>query len=262
MDPSFVEQYRLLLPDQLLELGRTADELSDEARDALRAELHARGMHVPGVTTAVGKDSEERSRCRLHPCTDADQVCARCGDFLCADCVSVRTPSGAWCVGCADFADVHQLHYVPVSRLVVLTMATGGYYSMWWMYRYWSVVRQLDRSRIWPVPRAMLGGLFYFALLADLNRRTAPLGHAPLSLVWGVGLLAFSAGDMVPQLEYVAPLLAFLFLLPAAARIAAVTPERRRREHEVWRPRHIGVLCAGLCFWALTLWGLYLPVEL
>lgn len=54
---------------------------------------------------------ETTARCATHPDSDRAETCARCGDFLCAECVSggTREPYGVVCDACVEIAGANDV---------------------------------------------------------------------------------------------------------------------------------------------------------
>jgi hypothetical protein len=259
--PDLRQHYSSLSDEAILELAATdPDDFSPEARDILADELRGRQLLSP--VGPVASSEGESAMCPKHPDAVAGDICARCGDFLCGDCVSVRSRAGAWCVDCSEHADLDHLHYVPVGRFLVLSVLTWGFYALYWNYRYWQSVKQIERSDIWPFVRAMFDGITFFWVIADINRRThAYEGRVgpkvPQVLAVFNLLLGFmgNAPDPFWMLTLVAPFLA----IPVLLRISEMTPDRVKAERDPLQPRH---WIAGVCFgllWLLAGLGSLLP---
>ncbi len=254
MDRQIANTYRSLSPERLLEIAAgPPEDLTDEAREALAAELQARGL--------LGADSVDPRRvadCPRHPDAKAPDVCTRCGDFLCAQCVAVRTPSGPWCDTCADRADVRRLHYAPVGRFLFLSLLSLGLYTTYWMYRYWRSVKEADRSDIWPLTRAIFGLLTFFWMVTDINKRTNATGKDVIGSMYPVAFLALNFVDRLPDPFWLLGLLTPLLVVPVLQRVAKVTPSAVKAQRDPWGARHAVAIVLCVLFWVLILYGMVL----
>ncbi len=62
-------------------------------------------------------------------------------------------------------------YVVSVTKLVLLSFATLGLYSLYWFWRHWKL-HKLDRKLdIWPVPRALFSIFFAHGLNREIDQR-------------------------------------------------------------------------------------------
>jgi hypothetical protein len=66
------------------------------------------------------------------------------------------------------------LYTVSARKFWILTTATMGVYVLAWGYQHWTHLKRRDRTRIWPVPRA----IFIVFFLHGLLRRCCEIGAA------------------------------------------------------------------------------------
>ena len=52
---------------------------------------------------------------------------------------------------------------------MLLSVLTLGSYELWWFWKNWTRVKRADGSDIWPIVRAIFGGITYFMLISDIN---------------------------------------------------------------------------------------------
>jgi hypothetical protein len=140
-----------------------------------------------------------------------------------------------------------QPRYYPVSttKLVVLSILTGGIYEIYWFYKNWKVIKERDSSDIWPFPRAVFSVLFYYPFLDDLGRHEGPHGKVPVPGAPALAALYFGLAAVwqLPDPWWLVSWFTFVPLIPAARRIAELNrfaPETMA-ENSRWRIRH-GVL--------------------
>jgi hypothetical protein len=140
-----------------------------------------------------------------------------------------------------DGATTPPLFAVSTTKLVVLTLFSFGLYEIFWAYWHWRRIRDLDRSTLWPAPRAIFGVLYCYSLFkriaAEGTRRgiTPALDAGPLAGAWVVLTLV----ARLPDPWWLVTFASFLCLLPVqrhANRInAQVAPDHdRNTRFTVW----------------------------
>ena len=122
---------------------------------------------------------------------------------------------------------------VSVTKFIVMTVATLGFYELYWFYRNWKLIRERDGTAIMPVWRAIFSIFFIRSLFTQVrdfnhavNPDARPLPAGPLA--WGWIILSLMA--WLPGLwGYLLPELAFLFVVPVQMRAnlinATVAPD-------------------------------------
>jgi hypothetical protein len=200
------------------------------------------------------------ARCAIHPDRLAEGTCKRCGNFACAECSAAGFDAGTLCVTCASTVAESRYHVVPVWRFVLMSLLTNGLYQLYWFWKNWSQVKRADGSNIWPLPRAVFGGVTYFMLLTDLNTQLSLRNmHRELSVGLGVGVLAGSVLRGFPGLYSLLGLSTILFLLPAVTAANDLASEASRQAAAAWRWRHTLLVLCGIPFTALSVIGLLAP---
>ncbi len=82
--------------------------------------------------------------------------------------------------------------YYPVSRrkMLILSLATGGIYTSYWIYRNWKYVKQTEQLGIMPIARGIFSAFWYYPLfshlVADSKARFAKNTIMPM----GIGVVA------------------------------------------------------------------------
>ncbi len=107
--------------------------------------------------------------------------------------------------------------YYPVtlSKFVVLSLLTGGFYDLYWFYKNWCFVRDRDNSSIDPFWRALFSPLWCAVLILDL-RRNVNDKTISVALVVFLSIVYFVLSIIwrLPDPYWVATFLAFVPLIP------------------------------------------------
>lgn len=157
--------------------------------------------------------------------------------------------------------------YIPPSRLIWLSILSGGLYEAYWLYKNWRRLKERDGLRIQPFWRGVFGVFFIHKLMERIHsdpiaRSLAVPTFSPrcLATVWVI--LRISAGPLGRSdnlwLNFVALLLpTFLCLLPAQQYVNAVTLLRNpsQRSHG-WSTGHIVCIVMGVITWSLFVLGM------
>jgi hypothetical protein len=201
-------------------------------------------------------------RCALHPEREAIEICSRCGNYACLDCIPGGAP-GALCTSCEQAKGASRYHVVPVWRMVLISVLTSGLYQVYWLYKNWQQIKQADRSDIWPIVRAIFGGITYFMLLSDLNLQTArrSLHESELSAGIAVGYLLTSMTFRLPDPWSLISVASVVFLVPATKRIWELSPQSARDRAGRWALRHTLITLVAVPFWALAIVGMLAGEE-
>ncbi len=115
-----------------------------------------------------------------------------------------------------DRATLPPFFAVSTLKLAVMSLCTLGLYEVYWFYMNWRAVKRRDRSDIWPVPRAIFGFFFCFAMFDRMRRDGAAhaVGGAPamgpLTALWIIVSLCWK----LPDPYWLVSMLAFVALLP------------------------------------------------
>jgi hypothetical protein len=119
--------------------------------------------------------------------------------------------------------------YFPVSvpKMIVMSIASGGFYQLYWSYRNWKYIRQADDSTISPFWRAVFALFFHYSLVkrvkADTSARTVVLYHpALLTVLYLSLLLAWQLPGFWRYVSY----LDFLALLPVVQAVNSANEGR------------------------------------
>ena len=96
--------------------------------------------------------------------------------------------------------------YIPVSRLILLSMLTFGVYCYYWQYRNWAYVKEREGLSISPFWRAWFWVFFVYALLKAMKKDTyyhhvAQPSFSPLFLAIGA-IFSELISQLINRLPY------------------------------------------------------------
>jgi len=156
--------------------------------------------------------------------------------------------------------------YIPVSRLVLLSIMSFGMYEVYWIYRNWRFIKERDSlySRIKPFWRCFFGYFFCHSLLRriyeDKEARsllTPTFSPGILATGWIILMVLSNLMIRFPYMSVVAMsglVPSFLCFVPAQNYINKVTLIRNKEEHYYrWSSGHIFCLVAGSFSWLFVL---------
>lgn len=79
---------------------------------------------------------------------------------------------------------------VSILKLVLLSLATFGYYVVYWHYRQWKAIRDAEGRKLWPIPRAFFAALTGFELYPHIHAAAEREG---LEIAWQGWMPALAA---------------------------------------------------------------------
>jgi len=146
-------------------------------------------------------------------------------------------------------------HAVSPWRFLLFTALTAGWYPMYWSYRTWVGVRARDRSRIWPLARALFFGATSLELARELSAQREVPAPAPDLACWAAAIAFFLSGGFVPTTPpgSLWELPRALLLLPLLLRMRALVAPEVLRALDRFRPRDALLLLLGPPLWWLHL---------
>lgn len=184
---------------------------------------------------------------------------------------SVIIVVGAWWSLLADRAlpPERVFHPVGLFKFLLLSIATYGTYSAFWMWRCWRWVKRNEPRPMWPFARAFFSGIFFIPLFDEIRRRANGADYLTALgvLLWIVyigGRIASRVTETTyPALSVGLDLLGILATLPlvwGVNRLNRAQPQVIARTSR-WGVRAFGALTAGLLFWTLVYFGLTAPTA-
>jgi hypothetical protein len=163
--------------------------------------------------------------------------------------------------------------YIPVSRLILWSIASSGLYGMYWMYENWRYIKERDKLQISPFWRAWFGVFYCYSLLLRMwHNEEARSVEVPSFSPWVLAngwivlfcvslivlrLSGFSSG--YPSfLALVAGLIpSFLCFVPVQNYINRVTQRRRpNQRYHRWTMGHWACFFIGSIIWVKVLMNL------
>lgn len=157
--------------------------------------------------------------------------------------------------------------YIPVSRLVVLSVLSMNLYEAYWIYKNWNYIRQRDALKIRPFWRGFFGVFFCHSLLRRMHGdpearaiQEPQFSAGGLATGWVAMVIAANIISRFPSVAagVIAALIpSFLCLVPVQIYINAVTERRNPgQKPHAWSSGHIVCLVFGVIVWLLLLLGL------
>ncbi|MGO9641270.1 MAG: hypothetical protein ACLP1Y_08210 [Candidatus Acidiferrales bacterium] len=153
--------------------------------------------------------------------------------------------------------------YVPVARVILLSIASCGLYEAYWIYKNWWYVKKADGLQIHPFWRGMFGVFFCHSLFRRIHKdaeataaQEASFSAGGLATGWVILIILANlisrVGGVASIIAYLMP--SYLFLVPVQNYVNAATRRRNpAAEYYRWSAGHILCLVLGLAAWAVTL---------
>ncbi|MCL5037349.1 MAG: DUF4339 domain-containing protein [Chloroflexi bacterium] len=160
--------------------------------------------------------------------------------------------------------------YIPISRLIILSIVSFGLYEAYWIYKNWRYIKERDGLKITPFWRGMFGVFFCHSLLhgihddKEANSIQVP-DFSPGALATGWVVLVILSNVLVRFAEgallLIGPFIpSFLCLVPVQKYINSITEKRiPGMPYYGWSAGHIVCLVWGIIIWGLVILGLVLP---
>jgi hypothetical protein len=151
------------------------------------------------------------------------------------------------------------------TKFAVMSLATLGFYDLYWFYQNWKLTKAHGRSDIWPIARAIFALFFTHALLRDVVLSAAENGVRTRFSVqpsaWGFIILSLLW--RLPDPFSLISVFAFVPLLSVQDTINdihdRIAPNADRNSS--FGPGNWVAIVIGLIFWALVLVGMFVPEE-
>lgn len=153
--------------------------------------------------------------------------------------------------------------YIPVARLILLSIASCGLYEAYWIYKNWWFIKEREGLNIRPFWRGIFGILFCHSLLKKIHEDTearavlepafSPGGLAIGFIILAISgnLLARGPGVITSIIAFVMP--SYLCLVPVQNYINSVCEKQSENTNYYgWSAGHVVCLVLGLIFWVLA----------
>ena len=162
--------------------------------------------------------------------------------------------------------------YIPVDRLVVMSILTGNIYLVYWMYKNWKVIKSQENSEILPFWRGVFGVFFIHDLFEIIPRNYVSKSLIRAEFSWNLatgwvvlailGVLVSKSSQWleIPSLSYWAILITFfnfMFFVPVQKYINSVNETiEPQPEYNNWSNGHFVCLIIGLLNWYIVISGI------
>ena len=152
---------------------------------------------------------------------------------------------------------------VSLTKLVVMSLCTFGFYELYWAYKHWDAMRRREQEDLSPFWRAFFAPLWAFSLFPRLQRLTSMYG---VPATWsGTGLAVayflLHIASRLPDPLWLVSLLGFLPVLVAQRSVnalnEAVAPDAPRNDS--YSGLNVVAIVLGGLFLLLVIWGSFLP---
>jgi hypothetical protein len=163
--------------------------------------------------------------------------------------------------------------YIPVNRLILMSIISFSLYEAYWIYKNWRYVKQRDKRDIRPFWRGWFGIFYCHSLLRriyeDKEARSFQMpSFSPggLATGWVLLIIVGYAVSRVPGVvaSIISALIpSFLCLVPVQNYVNSVTQRRSPgQRYYGWSSGHIVCLVIGIIVWALVLMTLIAEMGL
>jgi hypothetical protein len=150
-----------------------------------------------------------------------------------------------------------------VSKFILLSIFTFGFYELWWMYKSWRFFKEKENLDIMPAWRAIFAIFFVSSLFSKCLRMAQSNGYEKSysagGLAAGFIILGFLA--RLPDPYWLISFLSVVFMIQpvSAFNYAIENSTKFRATSPGFQLRHIILLIAGGALWILMLIGLFMP---
>lgn len=151
--------------------------------------------------------------------------------------------------------------YIPIGRLIGLSIASYGLYQAYWIYRNWRYLKERDGLNIMPFWRGIFGVFFISSLLTRIKTdgtasAIRPASFSPLGLAIG-WIILIVLGNFLGPLGILLHVAAVFCLLPVQKYNNDLNESLPSRpSYYGWSKGHIVCLVFGIICWVLVIVGL------
>lgn len=154
--------------------------------------------------------------------------------------------------------------YIPVSRLIILSILSCGTYEAYWIYKNWRYLKDRDNLKIHPFWRGIFGLFFCHSLLKTIHgdtkcREIQEPEFSPGGLATGwvilmilANLISRAPGAIASIIGFIMP--SYLCFVPVQRYINSINKQQNpNAPYYGWSAGHVVCLLFGLAIWVLTL---------
>ena len=154
--------------------------------------------------------------------------------------------------------------YIPISRLIILSLFSAGLYQAYWIYKNWRYLKEREGLKIQPFWRGFFGVFFLHKLLNRIAKDKAativqvptfsPNGLATAWVILAVVDYFIPASPVGLAISFTLTFFQTLFFVPVQNYINAVTQKQTpRHPFYKWSAGHTVCLLIGIMTWLILL---------
>jgi hypothetical protein len=147
---------------------------------------------------------------------------------------------------------------VSVVKLLVMNLATGGLYQLYWFYQHWQIIRARTDELLSPVLRALFNVFFVYPLFRRIAADAPPGQVSPLLLALVYVAIGVASVVPLPEPWSFVVLLAILPLLEMQSQANQAnrlkTPDADPNSRFTWA--NVAVIAAGAATWTVLIGSL------
>lgn len=154
--------------------------------------------------------------------------------------------------------------YIPVSRLIIMSIISFGLYEAYWIYKNWRYLNDRDDLQIQPFWRGVFGIFYCHGILKSIHNDSvankyekAKFSAGGLTTGWIILRYlgyAFSRVNIIGGAIGLIIFPSYLFFVPVQNYINHVNSAKKPKpEYNSWSAGHILCLIIGLIYWLVVL---------
>jgi hypothetical protein len=163
--------------------------------------------------------------------------------------------------------EIEEQQIISVSKFILLSIVTIGFYELWWFYNAWRFFKQKEKSDIMPVCRTIFN-IFFIWQLFDKILKLAKEKNYEKDYASGLlfsGFILFTVSAYLPEPYFLISIFIFIVFIPPFKAFNFVKQNStgfKVNEQKTFNGRQITLIVIGTLFWILFfIWLLYLNGE-
>jgi hypothetical protein len=144
-----------------------------------------------------------------------------------------------------------QTAYYPVSlaKFITMNLCTSGLYLVYWFYKSWSYIQKRDdRNVFWAFTMAILGAIFFYPLMQDMNSHFTTKNSNRISspLLLAVVFFMLNITWKLPDPYWLLSIFSFLLVVPVVVKINIANHESTQKaENSRFSKKNILIIILG-----------------
>ena len=188
----------------------------------------------------------------------------------------IYLPFGIRATFTTDRETIDSAVFFPINlqKFVILSTATLGFYSIFWMYRCWRWIRYTDKRQIMPLWRAIFSIIWFYPLFTEIRERQIDVEKKAMSVILGAALtagyvivtIASAVGEGTTSginslAASIMSGLVFLLTLPLLSAVNTLNENDTGiiQKHSSWSVHSILALFSGAALWIVMFIGSFAP---